>query len=69
MIQVTERDEFAYQEMLAHLPLFSHPNPCQVRNQSGQHKYTLTGSLKLKDFYFLKKEIKMSLKSRHNQMV
>jgi len=30
VIQVTERDEFAYQEMLAHLPLFSHPNPERV---------------------------------------
>jgi spermidine synthase len=26
-IQVTERDEFAYQEMIAHLALNSHPNP------------------------------------------
>lgn len=31
VIQVTERDEFAYQEMLAHLPLSSHPNPKKVR--------------------------------------
>ncbi|OQV24766.1 Spermidine synthase [Hypsibius exemplaris] len=30
MIQVTERDEFAYQEMLAHLPMFSHPSPHKV---------------------------------------
>lgn len=30
IIQCTERDEFAYQEMLAHLPLFSHPNPEKV---------------------------------------
>jgi len=30
VIQVTERDEFAYQEMMAHLPLFSHPNPKKV---------------------------------------
>jgi len=29
-IQVTERDEFSYQEMLAHLPLCSHPNPKKV---------------------------------------
>ena len=27
VIQLTERDEMAYQEMIAHLPLFSHPNP------------------------------------------
>ncbi|GAV00764.1 hypothetical protein RvY_11565 [Ramazzottius varieornatus] len=30
MIQVTERDEFAYQEMLTHLPMFSHPHPAKV---------------------------------------
>ena len=29
-IQVTERDEFAYQEMIAHLPVFAHPNPKRV---------------------------------------
>lgn len=27
VIQCTERDEFAYQEMIAHIPLFSHLNP------------------------------------------
>jgi len=30
VIQVTERDEFAYQEMIAHLPLYAHPNPKKV---------------------------------------
>jgi spermidine synthase len=30
VIQVTERDEFSYQEMLAHLPMFSHPDPKNV---------------------------------------
>ncbi|XP_014680963.1 PREDICTED: spermidine synthase-like [Priapulus caudatus] len=30
VIQCTQRDEFSYQEMLAHLPLCSHPNPKQV---------------------------------------
>jgi spermidine synthase len=30
LYQVTERDEFAYQEMITHLPLFSHPNPKKV---------------------------------------
>ena len=29
-IQVTTRDEFAYQEMIAHVPLFAHPNPKAV---------------------------------------
>lgn len=30
VIQCTERDEFAYQEMISHLPLYSHPNPEKV---------------------------------------
>ncbi|EJD40881.1 saccharopine dehydrogenase [Auricularia subglabra TFB-10046 SS5] len=30
VIQCTERDEFSYQEMIAHLPLSSHPNPKKV---------------------------------------
>ncbi|KAJ8599940.1 hypothetical protein CTAYLR_002808 [Chrysophaeum taylorii] len=30
VIQLTERDEHAYQEMIAHLPLFAHPNPRRV---------------------------------------
>ncbi|VDN60809.1 unnamed protein product [Dracunculus medinensis] len=30
ILQCTERDEFAYQEMLAHLAMFSHPNPTKV---------------------------------------
>jgi len=30
MIQTTDRDEFSYQEMLTHLPMFSHPNPKSV---------------------------------------
>jgi len=30
VIQLTERDEAAYQEMIAHLPLYSHPNPENV---------------------------------------
>jgi len=30
IIQLTERDEFAYQEMMAHLPLFAHPDPKDV---------------------------------------
>ncbi|KAG6372463.1 Saccharopine dehydrogenase-domain-containing protein [Boletus reticuloceps] len=30
VIQCTERDEFSYQEMIAHLPLASHPNPRKV---------------------------------------
>jgi len=30
VIQLTERDEHAYQEMIAHLPLFAHENPKNV---------------------------------------
>ena len=30
VIQLTERDEFAYQESIAHLPLFAHPSPKKV---------------------------------------
>jgi len=30
VIQVTEKDEFAYQEMMTHIPLFAHPNPEKV---------------------------------------
>ncbi|XP_035697345.1 spermidine synthase-like [Branchiostoma floridae] len=30
VIQCTERDEYSYQEMIAHLPLMSHPNPKKV---------------------------------------
>jgi len=30
VIQVTERDEHSYQEMLTHLPMFTHPNPRKV---------------------------------------
>ena len=30
IIQLTEFDEFAYQEMLAHVPLFAHPHPEKI---------------------------------------
>ncbi|QXE01181.1 polyamine aminopropyltransferase [Terribacillus sp. DMT04] len=30
MVMTTERDEFVYHEMLAHVPLFTHPNPENV---------------------------------------
>lgn len=30
VIQLTERDEHAYQEMLTHLPMFAHPSPRSV---------------------------------------
>lgn len=31
VIQLTERDEAAYQEMIAHIPLFAHRCPSSVR--------------------------------------
>lgn len=34
VIQCTERDEFSYQEMIANLPLCSHPNPRKVPRPS-----------------------------------
>lgn len=30
LIMVTERDEFAYHDMITHVPLFAHPNPKKV---------------------------------------
>jgi spermidine synthase len=30
VINLTERDEFVYHEMLVHVPLFSHPDPSQI---------------------------------------
>ncbi len=29
-VQITQKDEFVYHEMLAHVPLYSHPNPRDV---------------------------------------
>lgn len=42
VIQCTERDEFAYQEMIANLPLYSHPSPKKVPLT---HSLTLSRSL------------------------
>ena len=41
VIQVTERDEFAYQEMITHLPLFAHRNPKNVHLNSPFHAQVL----------------------------
>lgn len=30
VVQITEADEFVYQEMLTHVPLFTHPDPANV---------------------------------------
>ena len=32
IIQITEKDEMAYQEMITHVPIFSHPNPLNACN-------------------------------------
>ena len=30
VIQLTQKDEMSYQEMMAHVPIFAHPNPKSV---------------------------------------
>ena len=30
LIMVTEKDEFVYHDMIAHVPMFTHPNPKKV---------------------------------------
>jgi spermidine synthase len=30
IVQITERDEFIYQEMMAHVPMLTHPNPKNI---------------------------------------
>jgi len=47
-IQITDRDEFAYQEMISHLPLFAHPNPKRVCVIGGGDGAVLTQILKHK---------------------
>jgi spermidine synthase len=45
-IQLTERDEFLYHEMLAHVPLFAHPHPRRVLIVGGGDGGTLREVLK-----------------------
>lgn len=47
-LQLTERDEFAYQEMISHLPLLSHPNPKTVCVIGGGDGAVLTQIIKHK---------------------
>lgn len=49
IIQVSERDEFAYQEMITHLPIFAHPNPKSVLVIGGGDGGVLREVLKHKD--------------------
>lgn len=45
VVQVTERDEFAYQEMIAHIPLYAHPDPKKVLVIGGGDGGVLRGKL------------------------
>lgn len=49
IIQLTERDEFAYQEMITHLPLMSHLNPKRVLIIGGGDGGVIREVLKHKD--------------------
>jgi len=46
VVQLTERDEFIYHEMLAHVPLMAHPNPRKVLIIGGGDGGTLREVLK-----------------------
>lgn len=48
VIQVTERDQFSYAEMITHLPLFAHPNPEHVVLIGGGDGAVLTEIVKHK---------------------
>jgi len=46
LVMVTERDECVYHEMIAHVPLFTHPNPKKVLIIGGGDGGTLRETLK-----------------------
>ena len=46
VINLTERDEFIYHEMLVHVPLFSHPNPSKILIVGGGDGGTARESVK-----------------------
>ena len=48
VVQLTERDEFIYHEMLAHVPMMAHPNPKKVLIIGGGDGGTLREVLKHK---------------------
>lgn len=48
VIQVTQRDQFSYAEMITHLPLFAHPNPEHVILIGGGDGAVLTEIVKHK---------------------
>jgi spermidine synthase len=45
-IQITDRDQFSYQEMITHIPLFAHPNPKRVCVIGGGDGAVLTQLIK-----------------------
>jgi len=49
VVQLTEKDEFIYHEMLAHVPLMAHPNPEKVLIIGGGDGGTLREVLKHKE--------------------
>ncbi|AGN70486.1 polyamine aminopropyltransferase [Paenibacillus caseinilyticus] len=46
MVMTTEKDEFVYHEMIAHVPLFTHPNPKKVLVVGGGDGGTIREVLK-----------------------
>ena len=42
VIQITERDGDSYNEMMAHIPMFLHPNPKRVLIVGGGDGYVLS---------------------------
>jgi spermidine synthase len=48
-IQLTERDEFSYQEMITHIPVFAHPNPKRICVIGGGDGAVLTQLIKHKN--------------------
>lgn len=46
LVMLTERDEFVYHEMIAHVPLFSHPNPRKILIIGGGDGGTIREALK-----------------------
>ncbi|THB80139.1 MAG: polyamine aminopropyltransferase [Desulfobacteraceae bacterium] len=53
IIQLTERDEFAYHEMMAHVPLFAHPCPERVLVIGGGDGGTLREAARHKEIRIL----------------
>lgn len=62
IIQLTERDEFSYQEMMAHLPLFSHPNPetvCIIGGGDGAILSRVCSHKALKEIYLCEIDVEV----------